>query len=444
MKTKNRILPWLVLLTTMRTLCWAGVRLHFAVAMAGALTVPSHAQSGLRIQEISVSPGGVRLVVTHPLAGSTNFVLQASSLLTNSWVNEAGATVRSLGFGRVELIAPPTTNAYRFYRTLSLVSTNDTDGDGLPNEIENALLTDRNKIDTDGDGFSDGVEVAFGTDPLNPNSFPSLTSFPRAEFVESISRATEGISPHAVDIRFDKPFFGVLKYTVSAESTANAPADFSPLSGSVVVSGTSASISIPWVDNTNSGATRLLFLQITNGPVDAYARGGRTRHTVVLSDNDSWWSAILKGKYSERNVRIKLLRGPSTSHVIFVAGGGQDGLPVLASEPPNNRSSQSEGVVPTGIWPGTVAFDTATHLKIISPPMPASSDGLFATSTGLTRTLTLESNPAVFATHFITNGFYSGTFTEVLRLPGANYLGCTNTGTFVLVRDIPAAPNIAQ
>ncbi len=427
----------------MKTYYLRAARLFCVLTMAGAFTVASRGQSGFRIQEITLPPGQVRLVVTHPLAGSTNFILQ-SSLLTNGWLNEPGASVRSLGFGRVELLAPRTANTLRFYRTLSVVSAQDTDGDGLPNDVETVLQTNPALLDTDGDGFSDGVEVAFGTDPLNPDSRPSLTSFPRAEFVESQSRATEGISPHRVDIHLDKPFFGLLKYTVSPDSTASAPGDFPPLSGSIAVSGTTASISIPWVDNTNSGSSRLLFLQITNGPADAYARGGRTRHTVVLSDNDSWYGVVLKGKYSERNLRVKLLRAPSGKQVIFAAGGGQDGLPVLRSEPPLNRSSQSEGLIPVGIWPGTMPFDTATRLKIVSPPMPASSDGLFGPGTGLTRTLTLESDPAFYSSHFITNGFYTGTYTEVLRLPGANHLECTNTGTFVLVQDIPAAPVIAQ
>lgn len=59
----------------------------------------------------------------------------------------------------------------------------DTDGDGLPDSIEdNSGIfngpddpgTDPNDPDTDGDGVSDGDEVTFGTNPLDPGEFPEL------------------------------------------------------------------------------------------------------------------------------------------------------------------------------------------------------------------------------------------------------------------------------
>lgn len=46
------------------------------------------------------------------------------------------------------------------------VWTFDTDGDGLPDDLERKLGTDLNDADTDNDGFSDGEEVKGGFDPL--------------------------------------------------------------------------------------------------------------------------------------------------------------------------------------------------------------------------------------------------------------------------------------
>src|SRR5262249_42215765 len=47
----------------------------------------------------------------------------------------------------------------------------DTDGDGLSDGREVALGTDPLVFDTDGDGIGDGLEVATGSNPLDPNSY---------------------------------------------------------------------------------------------------------------------------------------------------------------------------------------------------------------------------------------------------------------------------------
>ncbi|HTK59894.1 MAG TPA: Ig-like domain-containing protein [Candidatus Baltobacteraceae bacterium] len=44
----------------------------------------------------------------------------------------------------------------------------DTDGDGLPDDVERRLGTDPAAADTDGDGFKDGMEVRNGYNPLGP------------------------------------------------------------------------------------------------------------------------------------------------------------------------------------------------------------------------------------------------------------------------------------
>jgi hypothetical protein len=44
----------------------------------------------------------------------------------------------------------------------------DTDGDGLPDDVEKRLGTDINKKDTDGDGIDDNEELKNGTSPLDP------------------------------------------------------------------------------------------------------------------------------------------------------------------------------------------------------------------------------------------------------------------------------------
>jgi MYXO-CTERM domain-containing protein len=46
----------------------------------------------------------------------------------------------------------------------------DTDGDGIPDDVENEIGTDPTNDDTDGDGIDDGTEIEAGTDPTNPDS----------------------------------------------------------------------------------------------------------------------------------------------------------------------------------------------------------------------------------------------------------------------------------
>ncbi len=50
----------------------------------------------------------------------------------------------------------------------------DSDGDGIPDQYERAMLTDPGRADTDGDGYPDGLEVALKSDPTDPASQPKI------------------------------------------------------------------------------------------------------------------------------------------------------------------------------------------------------------------------------------------------------------------------------
>ncbi len=435
---------WIELYSLRKLLSPSAARGLTALAMTSAVFALAHAQT-LENAVQQLPSGQLQFTVTEtpppPVTPPPQYVLQSSPTLSPAvWTSITGSSFTSLA-GQPTTFAlalTPPAAAVQFYRVIKLTDmTVDPNSDWATHVIE-AILSGH---DPDSGSAPDAIAYAYGI-----RNVPILTTLPRAEFVDAVSYATEGPGAHLVNVRFDKPFFGKLNYAVLPESTARASVDFQALSGSVDVAGTNAAISLNWLDDTNVSPSRLVFLQITNSPSDPYARGGQTRHTIVLLENDAWWHGILKGKYAERNFRGKLLHGTTGTQFIFAAGAGQDGLPTLASESLDAQSSQSEGVVPAGVWPGTVQFASPIHFQVSSPPVPASSGGLFGVGTGLTRTLVLEASPSNDAVNFhkITPNQYIGSYTEVLALPGISYLGCTNTGVFVLVQDLPTSPNVSQ
>lgn len=398
------------------------------------------AQTNIEIQQIGFPLGQIQLVVGHPQAGSTNFILQTSAL-TNAWTTIAGGTVRSLGLGQIELIAPRPTNAIRFFRILSLLDPNDPDGDGLPSTVETALGTNPNLIDTDGDGFSDGLEILAGTDPLNPNSFPTQSGLPLAAFTNTVSLATEGAGSQLVTVTFDRPFAGNLYYTINPRSSAVAGRDYQALSGSVPVAGTVAQIVVTPINDLVVRQERMLLLDLTEAA--GYRMGIRSSHIVRMADDDAYWSGTLKDKYAERNFRLKLSRSNSVTLACFVAGQGFDGLPILNTNAPG--TSISEGIIPVGCSNAIVHADSAAFFSISSPPLPAGNGGLFAADVGLVRTFDLVC-AATNSAHVISPLMFVGIYTERIGISNTtcSYLDRTNTGAFVLVRDLPTRPAITN
>ena len=140
--------------------------------------------------------------VFSPAGGTfgTSIVVQISCATTGATVryttNGATPTESSTAGTNVTILTTTTLRA-RAYRTGAVPSAvvtdtytiTDTDGDGLPDWMENNSRvyvsptntgTDPNDPDTDDDGFSDGREVQLGFDPHDPDDFPTArTDFDR-------------------------------------------------------------------------------------------------------------------------------------------------------------------------------------------------------------------------------------------------------------------------
>ena len=129
-------------------------------------------------------------------------VLDATTSLNPpiNWTNASGAVFSSLG-GSQYLVTAPAQASFSFYRIVDLGSL-DTDGDGVPDAVENALGTNPNVPDwiqdTDGDGYSDGLEIINGASPTNATSRILRGLQPEVQFVQTTSRAIEGVGTHSV------------------------------------------------------------------------------------------------------------------------------------------------------------------------------------------------------------------------------------------------------
>lgn len=411
------------------------------------LTLPTSA--AIQITEFQIEEGMVRIVFDDPEQTLNHFTLwESTELGANSWTELPDASLTQIDSRRFLFVVPMINADRRFFAVAGafLSSELDPDGDGLPTALENVLGTNPSLADTDGDGFSDGVEYNLGSDPNNPLSFPDLTTQPRAQFAEATSAGTEGSPPFAVRIIFDRPYYGSLKFRVLSESTAVAGVDYVTLASEIAVAGTEVQLPITWIDDDQISPIRLLFLELVTDPALPYARGGQPVHTVMLNENDAWWSGVMSSGFEDRNFRLKRVHSNGTVSATFAAGAGQDGLPLLEGESEGARSDQSVGVIPVGSFPATVEADSTAHFKITSPAMPAPTGGLLGPGTGLTRTLVLEALPILSDPsngHEITPVRVVGSFSESLSHPDGTVCA-QRTGTMVLVQQVPERPRVAR
>lgn len=406
----------------------------------------------------SLAPSGNQWTITVKNTGpSTSFQLQGSPTLSaGSWVpvNATFAAVAGqTGVFRATFPAPSGSGGKYFFRVLGLSDTpvgtaGDQDGDGLEDSFETTIGTNNKLFDTDSDTFSDGEEFIAGTDPKRANSFPRFARLPVVRFPDSTKVVEEGAGVIQLPLICDNgSYTGLVQVeTVPLVGGAVSGTDFT-VPSTVSMSNGTANVPLTLIDNqTISQQYRVVVLQLkTPATSPGYTIGGGDNITVVIGDNDAYWSGVLDDGSQQRNFRIRMLRQGGVSQVAFVAGYENDGMPRAAAAVVGT-TDQSSGVIPVGIFGSAVTSNTLSAFDVTSIPMPVGAQAdMFGSSLALNRTLRLQAGTGVDPDKTaILPATIHGTFLETVAPPNGEspHLTVNRTGVFGLVRDIPRQPVI--
>lgn len=421
--------------------------LRFAVGLV-LLPFTCQAQDVFKVEEISRAGGtiSIRFSDTRAVELTGTYGLEARGSLapSNQWTNSSGAVFSVLG-GNEYLVTAPENADISFFRILSLGAL-DTDSDGVPDAVEEALGTNPNVPDwiqdTDLDGFSDGLEIVNGSDPGDINSRIQRGLQPSVQFAEFTSRALEGGGTISIPIQADAGYSGQVYYTLSVMSTAGVNVDFShPQNGVVTVQGGTGSIPLTIVDDLEVENMEAIVLNLEDDTAGTYHTGAFPTHTVLLIDNDANWSGLLQSSVGETSFRLCVQRSATEVSAMLIPSpkvtadhlGGQ-----LIPLPPGGQSG----------WPVTNVLLTSTEFTGQSVSMPAGSSK-FLGGTELVRRFSFSAQPPPDG---VTNVLYisktnatfgalviAGEYTEVLApaQPDGFSMQFTNRGSFFLAREAP-------
>ena len=406
----------------------ANSRLFLFLAALVATCVADAAE--LRITAFELFPeGSLKLTFEDSGTETLNYV-PASRTNLFSEGKLVLSRISEINQGKFQTTLRGNASSNEFFRVVAF-SAPDLDADGVSDALEGILNTRTNTFDTDSDGYGDANEIQNASDPLRSESIPQTI---KVNFALSQSSMKEGDGVHQVQLTCSRAFSGQIRYRVSHLSTASATTDFI-VTGIVDVTGTTATIPISVLDDLVIEDVKMLVLDLESDP-DKYLPGGSSRHTVLLYDNDAYWSGVLRNENTEHAFRLRLLR-----HATMVQGA-------LVSSLDTNSLTGVNGVgtIPPGTWSLATAQLTRTNFDAVSVPIPVGTSTLFGGSS-LNRVLSLVAKPDQTGSNPGTNywmkpNLIMGTYTDTLSPSRADlgYLRRETSGVFVLVEDLPVLP----
>ncbi|MCX7044200.1 MAG: dockerin type I domain-containing protein [Candidatus Sumerlaeota bacterium] len=275
--------------------------------------------------------------------------------------------------------------------------------------------------DVNGDGRVDISDLV--------NLVQALFSATRASFVDATSTASEEMGIVYIPITFSRPIYGLFKYRIANITTADA-SDYTT-AGYFMVNGDSTSIPITLTDNMIVQPMRTIVLDILPDLASGYWQGGIPRHTLLVMDNDSYWTGVMKNGLTELAFRLRILQNATSLSLTLVS----------SLDPASSIGVQGIGNIPSGQWGmnGTLS-DAAQVFHATSVEIPMGTARLFD-RTPISRTLTFDVSPD-HTVYLYRKIFMLGEYTDTVKAAssGARFLDTQTTGVLALVKDFPTLP----
>ncbi len=236
-----------------------------------------------------------------------------------------------------------------------------------------------------------------------------------AFFVASQSSMTEGSGTAQIQVGFGRAFNGTLKYAVVPASTATSGQDYTALSGSVAVNGSSATIAIPVLQDLEVEGTEQLFLNLEAGT--GYQVFTPSSHILNIVDDEETWQGVFQVQDQARlDFQMELHRGADGQTQAFLVSDGN-------------------GTFPKGSLPVTLGWTEGTFSAQVAPfDIPKSQTMLDEDFKRGYQLNAANMMPSQYVSSDSIYGLYSEEILAVDR--SASYLDRTISGGFLLIRGI--------
>ncbi len=339
------------------------VFLVMVIASCPAIRTQAQVSDLLSLQSIRFTSGGpVQFTFLDQGTGSTNYQAQFSSRVGSdaTWQVDNTAVITALGGGsyRVDLANPQA--PVQFYRV-----------------------------------------VGYG-----PSGGNVLVDFSTTAF-----QVEEGQSTNLV-LTLNQPFHGTIYYSVGGTATTG---DYQPLTGQVMVNGTTATIPVDLTDNNQIGRLKYLTLRLEDGA--GYQLSNQREATLTIDENDADW----QGSF--------MTDGAAVGFVLSIRSLGGTTTATLRSE--------GFGFFPTNDIPASVQF-TADRFDASVSGIPVAAD---ATLLNQPMNLSLVLSAMNGAPNeSVTPTQVEGAGVLISDVPAKPFLSTTNQGTFLLFKP-PVAPS---